>query len=192
MLKKKRGRIKSSDRNPEFLMFLNARGFDLIARMANAHAQKERQSLLLFPTIAIEAFALELYLKCLHKIRRRSVWGHDITKLFEKLSKADKKTISKSLLEIVRQHPAYTAMCAFGVSFDAESVAKRANNAFANARYWSELNLPDADDRGHISNAGIGNFSDAIVSLISKLRPDWKERSELFRLDVPGIGRLPT
>ena len=142
--------------------------------------------------MSIETLALELYLKCLHKIRRRRVWGHDITQLFDKLSNADKKTISKSLLEIVRQHADYFTMCSLGVSFDAESVAQRASNAFEKARYWCELNLPDADDQGHISNAGIGNFSDAIVRLILKLRPDWNERSKLFRLNLPGIGRLPT
>jgi hypothetical protein len=192
MSKKKRARIKSSERDQAFLAFLNARGFDLIARFANVHAQKEYQSILLFPTMAIETLALELYLKCLHKIRRRNVRGHDISKLFDKLSKADKKTISKILLEIVRQHANYSAMCSMGVSFDAEAIAQRASDAFEKARYWWERNLPAADDQGHVSNAGIGNFSEAIRGLISKLHPDWDERSTLFRLEVPGIGRLPT
>ncbi len=134
----------------------------------------------------------ELYLKCLHKIRRRNKWGHDIAKLFDDLVPADKKAIAKSLLEIVKEHADYPAMASAGVSFDAESVAQRASTAFTHARYWFELNLPDADDKGYVSNAGIGNFSDAIVRLISTLRPDWNERSKLFRWILPGRGRLPT
>ena len=79
-----------------------------------------------------------------------------------------------------------------GVRFDAETVAKRASTMFARARYWSELNLPNPDDDGYITNAGVGSFSDAIVKLILDLRPDFAERLKTFRLRLPGQGILPT
>ena len=175
-----------------FWHFLMQRASNCLLEWLICTRKKDHQSLLLFPTMAHETLALELYLKCLHKIRRRNKWGHNITQLFNNLSNADKKTISKSLIEIASQHANYAELHSLGVSFDAKSVAQRASNAFEKARYWWELNLPSADDQGHVSNAGIGNFSEAVVRLILKLRPDWNERFKLFRLDLPGIGRLPT
>ncbi len=193
MAKKRPRRIKGAKPSDPLVLFLNAKGFDLVARIVDKHPG--HKSLLLYPTIANEAFALELYLKCLHRIRRRrgrKVWGHDTKSLFDTLSKADKKTLSKYLLEIVRQHPDYLLMFSKGISFDASAVAQRASATFAKGRYWSDMNLPNGDDDGFVTNAGVGNLCDAIVKLILELRPDWEERLKNFRFRLPGQGLLPT
>jgi hypothetical protein len=188
MAKKRPLRIKSPKPNDSLMLFLNARGFDFITRIVDQH--QGNKSLLLWPKLANESFALELYLKCLHRIRRRKVWGHDIKKLYDQLSVVDRKKISQYLLDIVRGHADYLLMYSKGVPFDAESVAMRASKMFARARYWSDLDLPDPDDKGFVTNAGIGNFADAIRKLILELRPDYDDQVKNFRFKLPGHGTL--
>jgi hypothetical protein len=184
MAKKKPRRIKGPQkpRDP-LLMFLNARGFGLAAQIVNTHPKDK--SLLMWPLIANESFALEMYLKCLHRIRRRKIRGHDIGVLFEQLSKADKKTITTYLLDFVRGHRDYLLMFSKGVSFDASDVARRATS-FVNARYWSDLDLPAGDEHGFVGNMGVGSLMDAVVRLILELRPDWPEKVANFRFKILG------
>lgn len=190
MAKKKPRRMKAPKPNDPVLLFLNAKGFDLTTRIVDGY--KGKASLLIWPKLANEAFALELYLKCLHRIRRRKIRGHDIAKLFEQLSKADRKKISKYLIEIVREHPDYLLMFSKGMKFDAESVAARASTIFIRARYWSDLDLPSADADEFVSNAGVGNMSDAVSRLILQLRPEFAEQVKSFRFRLPGGCVLPT
>lgn len=189
--KKHSRRIKSELKpNDALLTFLNARGFGLVAQIVNA--QPDNKSLLMWPLIANESFALEMYLKCLHRIRRRkNVWGHNIGVLFDKLSRKDKKTITAYLLDFVRGHPDYLLMFSKGVSFDAAEVARRATS-FAKARYWSELELPSEDGQGFVGNMGVGSLIDAVVRLILELRPDWPDKVKNFRIKIPGQGHLQT
>ena len=183
-------RIISATDDVALRLFLNARGFDLTARIVNGHQQ--HKSLLMWPTIANETFALELHLKCLYKIRGQKCWGHDTKALFDKLSKSDQMTIDSYLLEIVRHHPNYSEMCERGVRFDADFVAQRASNAFEKARYWWEGNLPEADSEGFTTTAGVGNLCDAIRKLILELNPTWSDQEKKFRFVLPGQFRLPT
>ena len=131
-------------------------------------------------------------LKCLHRLRRRTIKGHNSHELFFKLGRSDRRKIAVYLLEIVRQHPNYLEFFSYGVKFDVDSVLQRASDMFTKARYWHELELPSADNQGHSSNAGIGSLTDAIARLILELRPEWKDKIANFRFIVPRTGTLPT
>lgn len=171
-------------------LYLNARGFYLAARLLDSHPS--HKSLLMWPMISNETFALELFLKCLHRIRGHKHRGHNTEKLFNALGTKDQITIDRYLLEIVQRHKDYTLMCEKGVRFDAGFVVQRARTAFETARYWFEGKLPDADDDGFVSNAGIGNLCDAIRKLILDSNPTWTEHELNFRFALPGQGQLPS
>ena len=185
MAKKKR-RIPSFD---PLLCYINARSYLLASN--TLHAQPHA-SVFFWPTMALEAFCLELHLKCLHRVRRRNINGHDVHKLFGLLSKNDRKRLAAYFHEFITAHPNYAEMAAKGVPFDVDSVLMRASNMFMRGRYWHEGQLPARDPLGYASNAGIGNLSDAINRLLLELHPDWTSKLHAFRLTLPGMGRLPS
>lgn len=191
MPKKKVRRIRGGKPGDPLLIFINATAFQEVAKMIDTHPAK---SMFLWPMVAIESFALEQYIKCLHRLRRR--WPrklHNVKDLFAGLSKADKNNIAARFLDIVRGHRDYLQFVVkFRVSFDVNDVLLRASDMFSKARYWYELELPSADSKGHSSNAGIGNLSDAIRDLILELRPEWKDEVQNFRFRLPQTGLLPT
>lgn len=151
-------------------VYINAWSFQATAIVLNAQPDKH---LFYWPMVVNEAFALELFIKCLHRIRRRNVRGHDVHKLFRRLSKADQKTIAKYYDEIVTSHPMYLDFSSL-VKFDVESVLLRSRSTFTTIRYWHEGVRPSTDAEGKSSNAGTGSLSDAIRKLILELRPQWK------------------
>jgi hypothetical protein len=172
-----------------FLVFVNARSFQLAATVIDAQPQKD---FFLWPTIVTESFSLELHIKCLHRLRRRNLWGHDVRELFYKLSKRDQRQTAKYLQEVVSQHPLYSQATSEGIHLDVDSILMRASNMFMRARYWHELEMPNRDSYGHATTAGIGPLSDAVMQLILDLRPDWREKIKTVKFKFPGNTRLST
>jgi len=151
-------------------LYINAYSFRAASIVLNAHPDKH---LLFWPMVVNEAFALELFIKCLHRVRRRTLTGHDVEHLFERLSVPDRRRIAKYYQEIVVGHPLYAEFIAKGVLFDVESVLARSKDTFTRARYWHEKIRPSSDKLGIVSNAGVGSLCDAINLLTVELRPAW-------------------
>jgi hypothetical protein len=168
--KNKRKRIPPQD------VYLNAVSF-YAASVALSHpecAQGVDKVLLFWPTVVCEAFSLELFLKCLHAIRRRKVKkNHDVEALFRDLSKADKKIVTKYFHGIVQLHIEYRLALQHGLTFNIDSVLQRTKDSFVRVRYWHEGQRPNADASGKVSNAGVGSLCAALKRLIDELRPEW-------------------
>jgi hypothetical protein len=161
-------------------MYLNALAFHVAAQALDALPDSQ---LVYWPMVTNEAFALELFLKCLHRVRRRRIKGHDVVKLFEKLGSNDRKTIRTNYNLIVATHPQAHKCIEAGVSLDLEDVLQRSRTTFTTVRYWHEGNTPSRDRNGYVSNAGTGSLSDAIRKLLLDLRPQWK----LMATRVPAL-----
>ena len=182
--KSKAKRIKPED------VYVNAVSFRAASMALSLPQPNPVDKIILFwPSVVCEAFALELFIKCLHHIRRRTkVRGHDVEALFGILSKNDKRKVVKYYQEIVQLHPEYQMALKHGIRFDVDSVLLRAKESFIKLRYWHEHNPPSADSSGHISNAGVGSLCDALHRLIDEARPDWPGMA----LDIPVLlGNLP-
>lgn len=181
--KRRRGRIDP------FTIYINARGFWFASEVLG---KQPHESILMWPLMSNQAFALELHLKCLHRLRRRYVAGHDIGDLFYKLSKADQRTLARYYIESVRSHPNYLEFAAKGLPLDMESALTRSSDMFIKGRYWHEGELPRRDAGGFSSSAGLGQITDAINRLLLELNPDWPEKIHAFRFSLPGIRQLTT
>ena len=83
MAKKKKKRLKPVD---PLQIFGNAHRFAMTAKLLD---QKKEPEIYKIPAFVNEAFAVELFLKALHRIRRRRPFGHDLHTLFHELSKSD-------------------------------------------------------------------------------------------------------
>ncbi len=170
--------------------FVNANAYQLTAQLIDKHPNNKHH--LLWPMIVNEAFALELFLKCLHEARRRSIWGHEPHDLFHKLSKADRKSIEIRYNAIIVGHPLYAIASAEGVPLDIESVLLRAQKLFTGGRYWHERIDLSKDSQGYATNAGVGSLSDAIRDLLYEIKPDWKTKIVNFKWTFPGKTQLTT
>lgn len=124
-------------------------------------------------SITTQAFALELYLKCLRYIEVNDfTFGHVLIELFEKLSEENKNKIiiiykellnrDVSMIEIEKQ---------FGASMEIETdfhvLLKSASKAFVEYRYLFEL---DPKENGYFN---ISNHIFSVRKLILELRPEW-------------------
>jgi len=167
---------KRQKRIPPQDIYVNALSF-YVATMAMSQPEVARgvdKLLLYWPTVVCEAFSLELFLKCLHAVRRRQApRHHDPAALFHDLSKADRKAIDGYFQEAVKLHFQYPLALQHGLSFDIESVLQRTKDTFVRVRYWHEQQRPNADASGKVSNAGVGSLCGAIKRLLDELRPEW-------------------
>jgi hypothetical protein len=168
-------------------MFMNARGFAVAAAAVDAQGEVP---MLLWPKVACTAFSLELYLKCLHRLRRRYIEGHNVAALFAKLSKADRTRVTTVFDEVKQGHPSYSHFVAAGVLMDIDSVLQRASDMFVTSRYWHELNLPSSDSSGLTSNAGVDRLCDSIRLVITEIKPDIVELAQNVRFPFAQV-QLP-
>jgi hypothetical protein len=182
-------RIGGVKRDDPLIMYIAARAFWYAAEAINA---QHAESLRLWPYAANQSFSLELHLKCLHRLRRRRITGHNVQRIFERLGKADQKRITRYLAERLEQIPEFKVASASGIPFDIHSVLMRASDMFTKSRYWYELELPAADAKGYSGTHGIGQLIDAVNRYIIELRPDWPNMAANFRLTLPQRGLLPT
>jgi hypothetical protein len=166
-------------------VFINAQGFLASANALNAQPQKP---LFFWPMVVNEALALELLIKCLHRVRRRTLKGHDIHALYGKLSVSDRKKIAQYYNEIVTGHPMYEMFVERGVLFEIDAVLQRSKDTFKRVRYWHEYAEPSRDAEGISSNAGAGSLCDAIRRLLLELNPAWRH----MRLRLPAMIDAPT
>lgn len=165
-------------------VYVNALSFRVAAMVLSRPdiATGVDKMLLFWPTVVCEAFSLELFIKCLHAIRRRiPKKKHDVEALYQGLSKADRKTIAKYFYEIVQAHPQHDLALKHGITFDVDSVLQRTRDTFIRVRYWHEKQPPSPDASGKVSNAGVGSLCDALNQFIDELRPQWRTMS----LDIP-------
>jgi hypothetical protein len=117
-----------------------------------------------YAQLVIGALSLEVYLKCLHRIRRRIEWGHEIKKLFDSLSKADRAAITKH----------YEAAAK---SKDIEAALIRANTLFTDARYAFEGEPWRAEHyKGVPVNKGANELIVAVRAVILSVYPEWQAR----------------
>jgi hypothetical protein len=134
--------------------------------------------LLYWPTVVCEAFALELFIKCLLMLRgRKPKKNHDVEGLFKLLSNADQQKIAKYLHEGVTRDDRYDLAAAHGIRLDIDSVLQRTKDSFLRIRYWHEHVPPSPDAHGTRSNAGVGALVVAIYRLLNELRPEWQNMS---------------
>jgi hypothetical protein len=64
--------------------------------------------------------------------------GHNIKALFSKLSKADKKRITKLFDKCVPELPGVEVVLSKGIKMDIDSVLTRLSNMFETSRYWQD------------------------------------------------------
>ena len=96
-----------------------------------------------YQMIALEAFSLELHLKCLHRISKRSIdkiksLSHKIQDSFQLLAPRDQKRIRAHFIEASKAHFAIQLSKERGFAVDIDSVLHRAEGLFAQARYRAE------------------------------------------------------
>ena len=87
-----------------FFTFCNARAFYVSTIILN---QQKPHNLFQAPLLMCEIFALELHIKCLHHIHKRSPDGHNTKALFDSLVHGDRKKITRnydSLLPEYKSH----------------------------------------------------------------------------------------
>ncbi len=88
-------------------VYVNALSFiAAVTALNRSDADGVDKILLYTPTVVCEAFALELFIKCLHEIRGTTPErNHDVETLFNALGQPDRDTISKYFDEIIQVHP---------------------------------------------------------------------------------------
>ena len=181
MAKKKTARRVPVD---PVLIFINARGFYHAAGVIDREGEIPA---LLWPKIACSVFALELYLKCLHRIRRRYIEGHDVGRLFGSLSRVDRSRVTELYDASIQGHPNYQGFVDRGLLLDIDSVLTRASDMFIRGRYWHEHALPRPDRNGITSNVGIDRLSGSIGLYVIELRPDFPGRANRFQFPFTAI-----
>ena len=85
---------------------------------------------LLWPKIACAVFALELYLKCLHRVRRRYIEGHNVQHLFAALSAADRTRITDIYSDAITKHPHFKDFIDNGLLVDIDSVLQSERHVY--------------------------------------------------------------
>ena len=160
-------------------IIVNARSYLLAALVIE---KQPINPMLLWPKLACIAFSLELHLKCLHRVRRRYSVGHNAKRIFEKLSKADRKRIAELHDKKVKKHPGYSQTVSVKCGTDFESVLVRASDLFEKTRYWHEQILPHADSLGAQGSFGMDCLIDAVKDVILESKPDLLERAKSVKI----------
>lgn len=162
-----------------FDVFVNAWGYQSTSTLLD---QRVERNVFAAPSIVNEALSLELYLKCIHILRRRRPrkFGHDVCKLFSNLSKSDRRSLREYYDQLLAQYPLALKILRDGVLIDIESVLQRANGIFESMRYWHELPQFPKDSNGRSTSAGTSVLINACIQFLLEVRPDWQQRFESF------------
>jgi hypothetical protein len=117
------------------------------------------------PTFVLEAFAIELHLKCLLRVRGQLLKDtHEPKDLFEKLDRSDQDLVVANC-KLLSTDPG---------TIDIGSVLKRSAGVFKNLRYVHEGNQWPKDDKGVAGNAGFYEVIRAIRLILLKINPPWE------------------
>ena len=126
--------------------------------------------------LILQSFCLEIYLKCLHRIRgREPPRGHDQKKLFYALSRSDRSRIEKICLKYCSNSVRDPVTGKVRKVWDTDSVLDRSSDLFTKARYGYELPVAIG------GNAGMQEVIFAIDLIIIGKHPDWLERFARLR-----------
>lgn len=122
----------------------------------------------------VAALCLELFIKCLHRVRGRTPpWGHKYKVIYRQLSIRDRQKIQQHYMSNSAKwfRDPHTGK---KIVWPIENVLERAELQFTQLRYGYEL-LSEARStlRG---NAGIRDLTMAIRSRILEKHPDWESR----------------
>ncbi|HUT88887.1 MAG TPA: hypothetical protein VMY37_05300 [Thermoguttaceae bacterium] len=171
---KKKKRYRPLD---PFDAFVNAWGFHSAATVLD---KRKETNVFAYPVMVNGAFALELYIKCVHYVRRRrskkKTFGHELPMLFNNLSKSDKSRIQYHLDRVLEKHPLTVQMIESGILLDIDSILARADGMFDRQRYWHEHPPFGRDASGRAASAGVEPLTNALMLFLLELRPEWNER----------------
>lgn len=134
----------------------------------------------IIPWHVLEVLALEVYLKCLRRVRGKAPLArHPIHDLFNDLSQADRRAISKYFKRIIA-HEVY------GIAgpMNLKSVIDRASDMFTIVRYGYEGAPWPTDVRGQKGNVGVSQAIMALREVIAEKHPDWPAKCRAV-LGVP-------
>lgn len=170
--KKKRKRHLPVD---PFEAFFNACMFN---SAANALDMRKEQAVFGYPSIVNAALSVELCLKAVHLARRRreAAHGHSLVKLFDSLSRADKKSIESKYDECLAKHQLTVQALSAGFDVDLYGVLSRCDRLFEILRYWHERRPLQTDSNGKAGTAGLDSLFNALCLFSIELRPDWEHR----------------
>jgi len=139
-----------------------------------------------YQAIAMEGFAIELHLKCLHRISNRSIkdirgLSHGIRKSFEFLTNRDKNTIRKHFAEVAKQRFDCQLSIERGYAIDLDSVLDRAEKLFVDARYRAEGALSTRKRKRAGINHGIRALNRTLHDIILDKRPNWRKNRRIAK-----------
>ena len=138
---------------------------------ATGHGNTSMDSVLRVPFVVMDAFSLELYLKCLQVIEKGSAdRGHKCKRLFASLSPGMRDSVRALYVQILRKESRLVGRLHRDrpeVKTDIDSILDLSNDVFENVRYLYEGNKPTMFYWPLLAMA--------VRSTILAINPDWKE-----------------
>ena len=124
------------------------------------------------PVFVVEAFSVELHLKCLIRSERKlfTKGEHDIETLFKRLSPRTRRLIR----ETAEMTPAKL-----------RSFFDRTSGIFTKLRYKHEGHSFPKDKKGRWGTFGTHEFVWAIRALLNHRHPDWEDKKDIALPHVP-------
>jgi len=122
-------------------IFLSAEGFWKSAFILGGYTQQAGGSFAVFPTLTNQAFACELYLKCLLHIKTTCVPKiHELHKLFDNLPVKERSHLVKTYKNLCKLDPSHDIFFKANPGFkdDLRSVLEKGANVFQTVRYAYE------------------------------------------------------
>src|SRR5690349_4645603 len=115
------GKKRQPNPSDPFDAFVTAWGFH---SAATALDQRKEVNVFAFPVMVNGALCLELFLKCLLLVRGNPdvAYGHDLSKLFARLSGEDQRQTTNHLESLRKMHPLTPKMQADGILLDVDSI----------------------------------------------------------------------
>jgi len=127
------------------------------------------------PVFVVEAFSVELFLKCLLRSERKlfKTKTHDIEKLYKRVSPRNRRLIRETAGMDLRQLRSFFA---------------RTNGVFDRLRYMHEGHSWPKDKKDRWGNYGTTEFLSAIRELLNHRHEDWEERKNRVLYDKEPSG----
>lgn len=143
------------------------------------------------PGIVLQAFACELYLKCL-LVEQLGTLGpsertHSIRELFLRLDNANRTSVQNLYAARETDNELLWLNERYGVATDLDSVLSRCDELFEGSRYQLDGGRRwPLDKNGHGGTLGLRQLNIALANTIFSKHPDWKTRikeAEYFNED---------